>query len=215
MKKFCLSILLVLGVLVFTNNLSGYFAFNETCKAFPDQCDRGGRESVTLGQLIIDGAGYFLQSNIEYQLFLKKVELSGPYGLNFPELQGIIDKAIENMELANTTYFQMWQTSTNLQYDQTVLDKLKLFNYRVYQKENNLNPKVFQEVEEFLKNGDVRGAYLWFYNRTGDILEKLEAIKASVDSNVFPELKKCWRLNQLILEAELFGQQVAEIFFEI
>jgi hypothetical protein len=118
MKKLCLSIFLVLGVLGFTHNLFGYFVANESCKSFTDQCDRGGRESVTLGQLIIDGAGYFLQSNIEYQLFLKKVELSGPYGLNFPELQGIIDKAIENMELANATYFQIWQMSTNLEYDQ-------------------------------------------------------------------------------------------------
>jgi hypothetical protein len=70
-------------------------------------------------------------------------------------------------------------------------------------------------VEKFLKNGDVRGAYLWFYNRTGDILEKLGAVKTSVDSNEFPELKKCWRLNQLIIESELFGQYLAEIFSEI
>ena len=89
------------------------------------------------------------------------------------------------------------------------------FNYKGYQKENNLNPKVFQEVEGFLKNGDVRGAYLWFYNRTADILGKLRVIKTSVDSTAFPELKKFWRLNQVILEAELFGQQKAEIFFEI
>ena len=215
MKKLSVSILLVLSVLVFTNNLSGYFAFNRSCVAFPDQCDEGGRESVTLGQLIIDGAGYFLQSNIEYQLFLKKVELSAPYSLNFPELQGIIDNAIENMELANATYFQMWQMSTNLEYDQTILEKLNLFNYYGYQKENNLNPIVFEKVEEYLKKGDIRGAYFWFYIKTGETLEKLGAIKISVDSNAFPELKQCWRLNQLIIECELFSQYVAEIFFEI
>jgi hypothetical protein len=165
--------------------------------------------------MIIEGASFFLQSNSDYQLFLKKIELSDIYGLNHVELLNIIDKAIENIELANLKYYEIWQTSKQLDYNPAVLEKLSQFDYFSYQVKNNLSTSIFQQVASLLKSGDIRHAYEKFYEETGEILNGLKLIKTSIESNTIPEISKCWRLNQIYLESELFGQYVAEVFYNI
>jgi hypothetical protein len=63
------------------------------------------------------------------------------------------------MELANETYYQILQVSNLLEYNPTVLEKLKYFDYADYQYANRLNPTIFKQVEQLLKPGDVRGCY--------------------------------------------------------
>jgi len=207
--------ILILSVLFFIPNLYGYFSNNRSCSAFMNQCEGEGDKSPVLGQLIIEGASFFLQSNSDYQLFLKKIELSDIYGLNHVELQNIIDKVIENIEFTNLKYYEIWQTSKILDYDPTVLEKLSQFDYFSYQVNNNLNTSIFQQVTSLLKSGDIRCVYEKFYMETGEILNGLNLIKISIESNTIPEIAKCWRLNQLYLELALFGQYVSEVFFAI
>ena len=78
MNKSKIGIIAALTITLTIMNVYGYFAFNETCIIFPQQCDPGGGErsaAPVLGQLIVDAAANFLQSNSDFQLFLKKVEL--------------------------------------------------------------------------------------------------------------------------------------------
>lgn len=128
----------ILLVSLTTSYVYGWLAFNESCNTFiPAQCNPGINKSLTsgvgLGQLIIDGGGYFLQANGDFQVFLAKVELSAAYGVNYEELRASLDKAIENMKMANSLYYEIWQLSLTLEYDPVVLGKLKVFDYMGYQ----------------------------------------------------------------------------------
>ena len=119
------------------------------------------------------------------------------------------------MELANSTYYQLWQASTYLEYDPVVLEKLHNFNYNRYQTENHLNAEIFKQVRDFLKAGDIRGSYERAYHATSDILAGVKDLKTHLDKNTLPSLAEFWRLNQLFLESELFGQYVAEVFYAL
>lgn len=216
-KKIKTIFIIFLAVSIFAP-VYGYFTYNKTCEAFPEQCegDGDGRSAtIPLGKLIVDAAGFYIKSNSDYQLFLKEFELSDIYGTDFESLKAAINEAIENMEAANALYYQIWQSSLNLKYDPFVQFKLRIFNYDAYQTENGLLPAVFGQVSAFLRYGDVKGTYERAYTATGDILERLENIKTIVDKNTLPAISECWRLNQLYFVTELFGQYVSEVFFSI
>lgn len=200
-----------------TLNLNGLFVLNETEGAFnPNSCENCINYTAPgLEQLIVTGAGYFIQSNSDYQLFLKTIEMSGIYGVNNEDMANKIDNAVKNMELANETYYQILQVSNLMEYNPTVLEKLKYFDYDNYQYVNRLTPAIFKQVEKFLKSGDVRDCYQRFYTATNEILERLRSIKTSVDNLTLPKVPDCWRLNQLYLETSLFGQYTAEVFMNI
>jgi hypothetical protein len=206
------------AVLFVTANGYGFFSYNRSCEAFPGQCEEDEGLNIStppLGQLIIEAAGSFIKSTSDYQLLLREIELSGPNGPNFSLLQELVNNAIENMRMANSTYWQIWQTSEGLEYDLVVQEKLCQFNYPGYQAENNLNPVIFEKAANYLKNGDVRGTYRQAYIACSEILPALETLKNNIDKNKLPKLNACWRLNQLYLEAELFGQYVSEVFFAL
>jgi hypothetical protein len=204
-------------VFMLTINSYGLFVLNNTEGAFnPPPC-AGCKNyaALDLGQLLVTGAGYFIQSNSDYQLFLKTIEMSDIYGMNSEDMADSIDNAIKHMEMANETYYQILQVSNLLEYNPTVQEKLKNFDYDNYQFINRLNPAIFKQVERLLKPGDVRGCYRRFYNATNEILERLRSIKTSADTLTIPRIPDCWRLNQLYLEMGLFGQYAAEVFMNI
>ena len=214
-----LSITFVMTVLLFVTTVQGYWSYNRSCMAFPNQCEEPGNQSSTatptLGQLIIDAAGFYLKSTSDYQLLLREIELSGNPGINVSVLEEFINNAVGNLELANSTYYQLWQTSKYLEYDPVILEKLHRFNYSGYQAAHQLNPAIFKQVTGFLKAGDIRGSYERAYQATGEILARIKTLKTNLDKNTLPNIPDCWRLNQLFLETELFGQYVAEVFFAV
>lgn len=211
-------VIFTFAVLLTAANGYGYFSYNRSCEAFPEQCEGGEGLSIStppLGQLIIDAASRYIKSNSDYQLLLREIELSDPNGPNFAVLQELVDNAIENMNMANSTYWQIWQTSEALNYDPVVLEKLCQFDYPGYQAENNPNPVIYAKAANYLKNGDVRGTYRQACIATAEILQELDTLKTNIDKNKLPKLNACWRLNQLYLETELFGQYVSEVFFAL
>ena len=218
MKVLKTLIIFIFAVLLLVHNDYGYFSYNRSCEAFPEQCEEGeglGIAALPLGQLIIEAAGCYIKSNSDFQLILREIELSSSYGANFVVLRELINNAIENMSMANSTYWQIWHTSKGLDYDLVVLEKLRQFDYFSYKTENNLDPIIFEKAANYLKSGDVRGTYKQAYNATGEILQNLETLKINIDKNKLPGIKTCWRLNQLYLVTELFGQYVSEVFFAL
>jgi hypothetical protein len=191
----------------------GFIVFNQGCKAFPNQCDEGGdsvsTQSLSLGQLIIDAGGYFLQSNSDFQVVLKKIELSET------GLKDGLDQAVQSMSAANGKYFEIWITSLHLEYDYSVIEKLSQFEYNGYQIENILNPTIFQRVEGFLKQGNVRELFKKVFEDSSTILEKLKEIQTSLESGIKVDISSYWRLNQLYLEFALFGQYCSEVFIKM
>jgi hypothetical protein len=219
MKRTIISIIITLSLMsVFS---FGIIEFNWPCLLYDGQClpkysNQSSIQSVSpsLDQLSIDAAGFFLQSNSDFQSFLKKVELSETYGLNYEDSIDIISSSIENMEMANSLYFQVWVISKSLERNPVVLLKLNQFNYDLFQDENMFIPSIFNEVMRFLRPGNMTGAFEWIYNETGVIIKGLKSIKALLAAN-YIDIHGCWNVNQHLIKAALFGQYISQVFFEI
>jgi hypothetical protein len=209
------TIKIIVITIIFTSlslNMYGFYVSNQVCKAFPNQCSEGygvSTQSLNLGQLIIEAAGHFLQSNSDYQLLLKRIELSET---------GVIDsigKTIQSISSATALYYDIWVTSLSIEYDPIIIEKLSKFDYYGYKRENNLNPTIFKQVENLLKPGHVREVFKKHFEDSSKILKKLKEIQTDLESGIKVDISKYWRLNQLYLEFALFGQYTSEVFVNI
>ncbi|UCH95729.1 MAG: hypothetical protein JSV88_02480, partial [Candidatus Aminicenantes bacterium] len=102
MKRIIISILFIISLLSVLSH--GRIVYNWPCLLYNGQCPPENSDKSSLGQLSIDAAGFFLQSNSDYQAFLKKIELAEIYGVNDEELKELITSSIENMEMAHSLY---------------------------------------------------------------------------------------------------------------
>ena len=221
MKTKKIIILMILTLLLMNVLSFGIIEFNWPCLLYDGQCppEKSKKSSIqnmtpSLGQLSIDAAGYFLQSVSDFQSFLKKVELAELYGINYKDSINIITSSIENMEMANSLYFQVWCISKSLERNPVVLLKLNHFDYVLFQNENMFIPSIFNEVKSFLRPGNMPGAFEWIYNNTGEIIKELKSIKVLLAAN-FIDIPGCWNVNQRFFKAALFGQYISQVFSEI
>ncbi|NIM11172.1 MAG: hypothetical protein GTO45_04210, partial [Candidatus Aminicenantes bacterium] len=176
----------------------------------------GKRSSTpTIKILVIQGAGCFLKSHSDFQLFLNKIELAELNGADFIELQDILNAAINSMECANTTYFNLKNLAADTPYNQEVIEQLRTFDYDGFLEGKGLNAAVFSRVKGFLIKRDVTGAYESMFLDTVDLLDRLNQIKQDIDNNKIPDISKLWELNQEYSDTLFFGQYTAAIFFEI
>lgn len=215
-------IFLLISILLYSINLQAIIIGNESCKGFGgDNCGRGGTSALavpssqTIGQYIVEGAGYYLQSYSDMLLLLNKVEMSEVYGLHYEEAQTIINSAIDRLENAKTAYLGLKTLAAVTPYNPDVINLLVTFDYKSFQKEKGLNPYIFNQVETFLSKGDIRGVYDKLYEDVDTILGKLYNVKYSLDKNEFPVIEELWRINQFYSESIAFGQGIAEVFYGI
>ncbi|MGD2091754.1 MAG: hypothetical protein PVH61_36610 [Candidatus Aminicenantes bacterium] len=221
MKKIIISMIITLSLM--SLYCYGYFYANWPCLLYEGQCetDTSKQSSIqnlspTLGQLSIEAAGFFLQSNSDYQAFLKKIELSEIYGINDEELKELITGAIENMEIAHSIYYRVWQMSKSLERNPLVLQKLAQFDYGLILEEKSLITSIFNEVERYLKKGNMPGAFERIYIDTGDILQEMKSLESMIQINSIDIIiPLCWEVNQRLLESTLFGQYISHVFYEI
>ena len=89
---------------------------------------------------------------------------------------------------------------------------MKSFDYYYFMKENDLNGIIFNEVADFLKNGDIIGVYKWIYLRISEIEDILFFIKIEMNFHGIAALTNLWKLNGAYSRALLFGQYVAMVF---
>jgi hypothetical protein len=186
--------------------------------------------SPSLGQLSINAAGFFLGANCDYQAFLKKIEITplkeytsqgrvrlditSNGGVIYRKLKNRIDKSIEDMEMAHSIYYRVWKMTESLERNPVVLEKLAQFDYRLMSDEKQLIPSIFNDVENFLKPGNLPGAFEKIFNDTGEILQGMKYIKSLLEANTI-DIAKCWEVNQRLLKSELFGQYISLVFTEI
>lgn len=220
MKKTIVTILILVFVTTFCQfNLFPFFMGNHSCRAY-NNCDpegesRGRASGPSIGQLVIQGGGYFLASNSEMLKFLNRIEMSGLNGTNNEELQEIIGHAISNLESARDIYKNIISIAKETPYDQLVILRLKLFDYQGYLEEHGLNGEVFSRVKNYLISGDVTGAYVQIKTDMEFILEQLYQIQAAVDANEFPSISLLWRVNQNYNLLSLFGLYLSEVFITL
>ncbi len=202
-------------IMLFTGDILALVYVNRSCDAYNNCAPNPlGKSSVSpsMGQLIIEVAGYFLASHADMQTFLNKLELSEVNGVNYPEIQAILNSGITNMENASATFKNLIQLAKETPYDQVVIDKLTKFDYQGFMKKNNLLGDIFIKVQGFLAKGDVTGTYIKLKASKDAMIAQLYLIKAAVDSNLFPDTNLLYRVNQAYSETMLFGQYVAEVF---
>lgn len=214
-------------IIVFITSLSiainGFFALNEGCLAFlPGQCPDGDSGmslpkayAPKIGNLSIVGAGYYLKSHSDMIIFLNMIEISELSGLDYDGLRNTLDSAIENMEKARDTYYQLKSLVAVTPYNQEVIDKLLVFNYDGFQNNRGLNAVIFGKVKKFLSVGDVRGVYYLFYEDLELLFERIKNLKSIVDNERVLEIYELWRINQKYSELQLFGQYVSEVFYAL
>jgi hypothetical protein len=169
----------------------------------------------SLREYLISGAGYYLDSYSDALAFLKKIELAELSGIDFSEMQALINSSLGNMELANEAYINLKIKAEYSTYNEEIIAKLKSFPYEQYRRTYGLYKSTFKELEDYLRVGDVRGAYAEMQANTENLLVILNQVKNSVDSSQFPDIPSLWKLNQSYSESMLFGQYMAGIFAEI
>jgi hypothetical protein len=213
--------LFIIITFLFSGVLYGTICANYSPCAYEGGCAKSSNQSIVqssgsqINFLVVIGAGYFLDSHSNFQLFLNKVELSELYGLNYDDLNGILDAAISNMVSAKTTYYALKTVAASTPYNQSVIEGLKAFDYDGFFYGRNLNPFVFKSVKAFLYNGDVTGSYSEMFSNKSLLLVKLLFVKSFVAKGNIPPISELWSLNQLYSNSLLFGQYIAMIFSSV
>jgi hypothetical protein len=205
---------MVLMTALFTGQLLAFMYANGTCKAY-DDCEppEGVRAAApSIGVLIIDGAGYFLNSQSHMLLLLNKVELSELYGTDYPGMQALVNNALDNMQKAGETYKSLIAAAKETPYNPKVITKLMMFDYETFRETNGLNKDIFFRIKKYLVKGDVTGLYVLLEADMALIIEQLQAVKTCIDAGTFPDISLLWRLNQNCSESLLTGQYIAEVF---
>lgn len=215
LSTFIIIMLLVPGVIfgtIYANWLEcAYGECTENSNSSTGSIQSGGQIST----LVILGAGHFLKSHSDFQLFLNKYELSELQGVNYEELQGILNNCISSIENAIDTYLNLKTIALATHYNQSFIEALKDFDFDGFQVGLNLNPLVFQEVKCFLGNGDVNGAINAIYIKLLDILDGLYNLNHDIDKNNLPPISKVWELSHLYSNSLSFGQYISRIFYSI
>jgi hypothetical protein len=161
---------------------------------------------------IVQGAGYFLEANMDIQSLLRQVELQNLQGIDYQEMQSVVNSALENMNNAKQSYELLVQTALRTPYNQSVIEILKDFDYESFMKEYSLNGVIFEKVRGFLQKGDITGVFKYTHSRCLEIIYYLNAINISVSRYRLPGLSICWRLNEITADVSLFGSYVARVF---
>jgi hypothetical protein len=216
-KKRILSkiILSALILLFFNFNVLPYVRLNGGDEGY----DENGGESFVYGSsikyFIMKGGGYYLDGYSGILKLLERIELSDVNGLDYAQLNQIIDSALDNMNNAHYYYLLLIMKAEVTPYNMTFIDKLKAFDYDGFESEHHLNGVVFARVEGYLKEGDITGTFKACRIDIVEIIAVLERIKGYASNNRMPVLKDIWLINELCSESLLFGQYAARVFAEI
>lgn len=201
---------------VFSMNLCPCICANGAGDGYSNEGSAGkSTRSSMIETYIIEGGGSFLNAQSDILLFLNKIEMSALKGIDFSELQAIIHNAIYHMREAKLSYDNLIKVAEVTPYNTGVINKLVSFNYNEFCDEKNLNPIIFKKVKEYLNAGDITGTYRKINSKFNKILGLLDVIKSEISLNKTPELADLWKLYQECSHTLLFGQYIAEVFYEI
>ncbi|MDQ1352191.1 MAG: hypothetical protein QG657_2497, partial [Acidobacteriota bacterium] len=143
------------------------------------------------------------------------IEMKDIQGLEFNELNAVVDSAIANMKSAIGAYELLIREAVNTPYNVEVQTRLKSFDYAGFMLANGLNKSTFGAVSGFLKNGDITGCFEKTYADIKNIQALLQTIKGATALNRLPDISIFWRLNETCGETSLFGSYVARVFSAI
>jgi len=220
-KKQLIFRVLIGSLIIILLNLNGFalISNNGSGSGYDDGDGKGDvkddGKSITIENYIIEGSGYYLNANSYIQTILKMVELQYKQGIDFIELNKVLDNAIFNINNAIITYDNLIKKAENTPYNEYVIALLKDFDYSNFLIENGLNSVVFEEVEGYLQVGDITGIYISTYRKFTNIHEMLIFIKGEVSKDKLPGISIFWRLNETIAKSSIFGSYIARVFYAL
>ncbi|MCU0285462.1 MAG: hypothetical protein MUF15_03580 [Acidobacteria bacterium] len=201
-----------------------FFIFNITC--FPrvnnNDVDRGYIVSVVafngnnlIKDYIIIGANLYLSAAADIQNLIKMIEVQDSQEIDLIQLNKLTESALAHMQNACDDYKKLIEIAEITPYNGTIQVALRNFDYTTFMLENDLNEKVFENIEKLLKCGDITGALRKTYSYFLGISALLNNIKADASASRLTDVKTFWKLNEACAEASLFGSYVTRIFFSL
>ncbi len=172
----------------------------------------GIQSNLSMEILLIEGAGYFLQTQGKVQTLLNKVEWQDIKYIDYIELNQLVKGALINIKNARLAFEELIKVAEATPYNIEVIGKLTRFDYDTFLKENGLNPFIFSAVRDYLEKGDITSTFKYLYERLKEIEKLLLIIRESTIESSLPELTILWRLNERCAETALFGSYIARIF---
>lgn len=166
----------------------------------------------TIEYLVINGGRHFLNSHANYLLLLEKIEASSIDGIDFYQLEKLLDNSLEQIQLARDTYRKLIEKAEVTPYNPSFIKNLEDFDYDAHKLENNLNGTIFSNVCFFLKEGNITGAYGFSYSNFFEIEKALNNLRVSIAINKIPQIEELWKINENYSDALLFGQYAARVY---
>ena len=164
----------------------------------------------------IQAAGtYYLEAISHIQTLLKLVEQQDLQGIYYGAMQSEVKRALYDMQMAKDTYAQLIRKAEATPYNETVLVKLKDFDYESFMEKNGLNPFLFGLVRYYLQNGDITGMFKCTYNDVIVMIDILVIIRDIVSQYRLPEISLFRQLNEKQALSSVFGSYAARVFSEI
>lgn len=172
-------------------------------------------ESMEIETLVIQGAGYYLESTTVFQDLLNKIENKDILGTDYDGWLTSTAKAKELIDHAIDTYNLLIQKAQITPYNQDILNALAKFDYDAFMNKNNLNPVIYLRIKELLVQGDVIGVLKINYSNFIEISNMLSLLQDNLNEENLTDFSSLLGINEKYSEATLFGSYVARIFSEI
>ena len=221
-KKQFILIILIFCISIFLLNQKNYsyVSANGSGQGYEDPGDGKAncvstKENSIIASYIEEGGGYFLNALSNIMIISNRIEMSNINGIDYEELEKIMDIALENIINAKATYSILIQKAQATPYNMIVISKLKSFDYQFFMTDYSLNNDIFKEVEGYLKSGDITGTFVRIYNSFIKIEGLLLSIKNEVSLNRVPTLAKIWEVNEDASNTLIFGQYITRIFYAL
>jgi hypothetical protein len=162
--------------------------------------------------LVIRGAGEYLQAYAETLMFLNQFEMEPLRGIDFTVCREILAGSLSHLDQAVETYRLLIQRAEAAPYDETVLSRLRDFDYKGFMNRNGFKGIIITKVKELLLVGDITGFYKMIYTRMNQIRSLLEEVTMDVRQNKMPAVTALWQLNRMYYNTLMAGQFTAHVF---
>jgi RimJ/RimL family protein N-acetyltransferase len=177
------------------------------------QKTNGFRTEMNL--IIVDAISSYLQSNSDIFLLLNEVEIAEKGVFNFDQAFYLTGQAIEKLKIANGKILEAIQYNRIDPVSDETIEKMKIFDYKTFARQQGLNTEIMKAIEKYLKNGDFSGIFEKMVSNIDQLITLLENIKRLIYINQKPDITKFWKLLQIYSETNLFGNYATLVFFNI
>ena len=212
-------LIIIISAFLFMNAYS-YIAYNGAGGGYGGGGESSGGSSICSQEndveyFIMLGAGHYLDAKTDIQQLLKSVEWQDIRGVNYTDMQFLVDSALYHMKNALYIYEILIRIAEMTPYNEAVQALLKGFDYDAYMLENGLNKDLFDIVRQHLQSGDITGIFKITRTNYTKLIQLLQAVKKEVHNNKMPGLSIFWQLNEILDNTSTIGSYTARVFVAI